>query len=521
MQCSLRLSHHLFQYVKFTEVPNTPGGKERLKSLAVKFSGEDEIKEISMRNDYDDDEEEEEDEDQEEEEEEGSPPPPPLPRSSPPKAARFPMMDSSSSAARRRRAPSPPKSVERTPIITSSLREVDTGYDEETFGASGRKKRLAALAAKFNKYDYEDVTEAPNNLDVTREIDVDEELAAIEDAAEEERRNREKVVVVSRNQSPSKIGGRTQDLAKDDNFIRSLKAQGFEESNSKTKLVYDFKRTPQGKQVADQGGESTSKRVHLSSPTRNATEPRAISPFKPHPMQFISPQVMALASPTRSQSPTKASSRPVSPYKPVTNPMQLVSSPSRASNSRPASPSKANGRPISPYKPVTNPMQFISSPAKARPQSPTKARPVSPYKAADLDNSVSRPPKPARTWAAVDETSAAEEEQARPNMWRTEARMNVTPRQPRPQPPPKPATTPMTDTASRRSISQKMSLFEGQQEDETVEGVDPAMLSMSQRRALFEKHKTAPKPVARFGDAVTPAMLNRSVALFCAIQHLF
>ena len=150
------------------------------------------------------------------------------------------------------------------------------------------------------------MTEAPNNLDVTREIDVDEELAAIEDAAEEERRNREKVVVVSRNQSPSKISGRTQDLAKDDNFIRSLKAQGFEESNSKTKLVYDFKRTPQGKQVrGDQGGESTSRPVHLSSPTRNATEPRATSPFKPHPLQFISPQVMASASPTRSQSPTR------------------------------------------------------------------------------------------------------------------------------------------------------------------------------------------------------------------------
>ena len=66
-----------------------------------------------------------------------------------------------------------------------------------------------------------------------------------------------------------------------------------------------------------------------------------------------------------------------------------------------------------------------------------------------------------------------------------------------------------SDTASRRSISQKRSMFEGDGEDETVESVDPAMLSMSQRRALFEKNRTAPKPVARFGDAVTPAMLNK------------
>ncbi len=30
-------------------------------------------------------------------------------------------------------------------------------YDEETFGESGRKKRLAALASKFKNYDVEDL----------------------------------------------------------------------------------------------------------------------------------------------------------------------------------------------------------------------------------------------------------------------------------------------------------------------------------------------------------------------------
>ena len=55
---------------------------------------------------------------------------------------------------------------------------------------------------------------------------------------------------------------------------------------------------------------------------------------------------------------------------------------------------------------------------------------------------------------------------------------------PPPAPPPKPklldgdgATN--TDTASRRSISQKRSMFEGDNgKDETVESVDPAMLSI-------------------------------------------
>ena len=53
---------HKTQYVKFTEVPNTPEQRNRLKALAVKFSGEDEVKEISMRRDDDDVEEEEDEE---------------------------------------------------------------------------------------------------------------------------------------------------------------------------------------------------------------------------------------------------------------------------------------------------------------------------------------------------------------------------------------------------------------------------------------------------------------------------
>ena len=148
----------------------------------------------------------------------------------------------------KRRAPSPPKSwapssSNATPIVTSSLREVNSGYDEEAFGASGRKKRLAALAAKFSNYDADDAAAAENenNLDVTREIDVDEELAAIEESKEQ----RERGEARSRSRSPLKSAPPSKDLTQDDEFVRSLRAQGFEESNSKTKLVYDFKKTPQ------------------------------------------------------------------------------------------------------------------------------------------------------------------------------------------------------------------------------------------------------------------------------------
>ncbi len=255
--------------------------------------------------------------------------------------------------------------------------------------------------------------------------------------------------------------------------MRSLKAQGFEESNSKTKLVYDFKKE-----------EAESKRpLMLSSPTRSAAEPRSTSPFKPHPLQFVSPQVMAAsASPKRAASPVK--SRPASPYKPVTDPMQFISSPSRSRSpvkARPASPVKP--RPASPYKPVTDPMQFICSPSRAR--SPAKP---------------AIPPKPARTWATVEDTPEPS--------WRTEAKIEVTPAQPK-KPVETPKTSEMTDTASRRSMSQKRSMFEGTKEDDSVSGVDPSMLTMAQRRALFEKNRTAPKPVTRFGDAVTPSMLVR------------
>jgi len=38
---------------------------------------------------------------------------------------------------------------------------------------------------------------------------------------------------------------------------------------------------------------------------------------------------------------------------------------------------------------------------------------------------------------------------------------------------------------------------------------DPALLSMSERKALFERYNSLPIPVARFGESVTPAMLQK------------
>ena len=86
----------------------------------------------------------------------------------------------------------------------------------------------------------------------------------------------------------------------------------------------------------------------------------------------------------------------------------------------------------------------------------------------------------------------------------------TTPKAAPPPPPPKPAMSePMTDTASRRSMAEKWSMFENQSSPEkNQEEIEPTMLPLSERIKLFNKNRTAPKPVARFGDAVTPSMLQ-------------
>ena len=68
-----------------------------------------------------------------------------------------------------------------------------------------------------------------------------------------------------------------------------------------------------------------------------------------------------------------------------------------------------------------------------------------------------------------------------------------------------------TDTASRRSIVQKKSLWESS-ESSDQNTPDPALLPLSQRMAKFEKMGSVPKPVARFGEPITPAMLAKASA---------
>ena len=68
--------------------------------------------------------------------------------------------------------------------------------------------------------------------------------------------------------------------------------------------------------------------------------------------------------------------------------------------------------------------------------------------------------------------------------------------------------TERSDTASRRSILEKRSLWESTEPEQ--DHPDPAMLPLSQRKALFEKIKSVPKPIARFGESVTPAMIAKA-----------
>ncbi len=328
-----------------------------------------------------------------------------------------------------KRTPSPVKS---TPIVTSARRTIDN-YDEEEFGVNGRRRRLAALAKKFHNYDEDDEAAeqvaTPSAADVTKEIDVDEELAEIEEQAQK---------------SATK---RSSNLAKDPGFLASLKAQGFEESTSQTKLVYDFSKDP--------NGSPDVRKTILSSPTKMAAEPRPSSPHKPHPLQFISPQVnKAMAnSPMRTaQSPLKSAS----PVAAVTqnSPMRRAPSPVK-----PASPAIA--RCVSPSKP--HPLQFVS------PKHSTKA-------------AAAPPSKPARSWLETDEAT-----EMKPT-WKTEKTLHVTttPKPPAPAPPPKPPMSePMTDTASRRSMAEKWSMFEqrtGHGSPEPTE--EPETLPLSEPQVL-------------------------------------
>ena len=66
------------------------------------------------------------------------------------------------------------------------------------------------------------------------------------------------------------------------------------------------------------------------------------------------------------------------------------------------------------------------------------------------------------------------------------------------------------DTLQAKSLTQKRSMFESCSSSPQADSPDPSSIPLSQRKALFEKVKSVPTPIARFGESVTPAMLARS-----------
>jgi len=229
-----------------------------------------------------------------------------------------------------RRTPNKNKEESRTP---NKKKEESDEEDDGSF-KSAQRKRLKKLASKFTDYEDEDseaikqilaqasATGSPYKRDQTKTVDVDK--------------------IINRSAPPMNTVGSSKN---DPDFVQSLKAQGFEETASKSKLVYDFKKKP----------------TTVGSPIA-----RDSSPYRPDPMQFIKPaQKSTTATPPASNTPTKSSVTKVPAYRSV-------------SPTRMASPVQ---RPPSPYKP--HPLQFVS---------PKK-----------INQAPAPPPKPPRTYMDMEQ----------------------------------------------------------------------------------------------------------------------
>ena len=201
------------------------------------------------------------------------------------------------------------------------VEEEKRNIDDEDDGSFkyGQRKRLNALASKFTNYDEEDgamkqvlaqasATGSPYKRDLTKTVDVD--------------------AIINRT-APSTHNLNTE---KDPDFVQSLKAQGFEESNSKSKLVYDFKRKTVGND---------------STPNRS----RDASPYKNDPLQYIRPQpkvtTASVATPPKQESVKTSPSKRTPAYRSV-------------SPTRMASPRMEASTSVKPH-----PLQFVS-PQKAK-----------------------------------------------------------------------------------------------------------------------------------------------------------
>ena len=185
-------------------------------------------------------------------------------------------------------------------------------------------------------------------------------------------------------------------------------------------------------------------------------------------------------------------------------------------------------KPNSPFTP--HPLQFISP---QRANSPVK--PKTPMMSS-LPSTTDGPPKPQRMFMTPlsDRTSIDDENEMTPSKtWKTEKTFVIGESKKACSPicafTSSKSTTSNTatndelecteeyerhDTASRRSILEKRNIFEGTSASSpSKDSPDPAMLPLSQRKALFEKNRSVPKPIARFGESVTPAMLSKAKKL--------
>ena len=244
--------------------------------------------------------------------------------------------------------------------------------------------------------------------------------------------------------SPFKSATSKFDKPDDESFISSLKAQGFTETESASRLVYDFQprnRSPSPtKSPVRQFTTRQDKSVMESEIPRNVDETRA------------------RLEKTRGRTEESRGRPSVKPT--------VLSSPTRTAVSA--------SRSISPSKP--HPLQFISPQVAA--QAAAAAPPA--------------PPKPSRTF----DTNPAPVNKS----WITKAKVDDKVSDAK--------SDDRCDTPVRKTMSEKRHMFENRTPE--VEPVDPAMMSMSDRKKLFEKNRSIPTPIARFGESVTPAMLSKA-----------
>ena len=243
--------------------------------------------------------------------------------------------------------------------------------------------------------------------------------------------------------SPDKPSGAYKYKKPDDeSFISSLKAQGFTETESASRLVYDFQERQRSPSPAKSPVRQISARQEKQDETRGSVD-ETRSKFE---------QARGRTAETRGRAPVKTT---------------VLSSPTKTAVSA--------TRSVSPSKP--HPLQFVSPQVAAQAAASCVPPP---------------PPKPSRTFD-INPAPVAKS-------WITKAKVDDKASDAK--------SDDRCDTPVRKTMSEKRHMFENQTPE--VEPVDPAMMSMSDRKKLFEKNRSIPTPIARFGESVTPAMLSKA-----------